>query len=581
MYKVAYFRGETEAGPTVLPLFGPADGLFEKVAAPQLLPDVIRYITTLRPRNDAQYVLVNALGASEWWGANVNADGFPEAALIHAPDDWKGVPLLDQVKAKDWPYGYPTFYDAKPFLHHRNKPGPPHNHPSFGEVELATWNDRMKRVELVLRIDKDLCERGGGTGLWDKLRAGQYCDVSMGSKVPFDTCSICLDWDAYRKAQATFDPSHQKTPGDAVLAVHKKKLAKDGIGIRGVSITRKDYCKHMREMPNRILPDGRKVFVYNDYPKFFDISFVFVGADKTAKVLMKIADDRRFWSLGGAELAEKLGYAEALLVEETEKTASVDEDQLKTAFLGKRAVDKQGEIVKDVVPSQFASKAVPLLTKEEKDLPRDLLDILGTAPIESSLSTPSAMGMVLRPREFQRVMLIQVGRRDLADDFDRKGVVFPQTNEKESVPMGPSFFSPVLAKLLSSLMGERSGLGPAIEKRVLIIQGKSPEQEKRATSHSSPLLRKISAVYNGYRQNVMELVTNSQDLLSSMGTPSIEGLDKFASCPVEEVFTPLSVAYLQSAFLDEVGGEEKTSGVERALPSKNTWAMYRSVTGGR
>src|ERR1019366_9165303 len=256
MLKVAYFRGENELGPTVLPLFGPADGAFEKLAAPSLLPDVARYISELRPEKDAQYVLVNALGAGEYWGSNINGDFFPEAALLHKPDDWVGNPLIDQIKSKDWPYGFPTFYNAKPFLHHRNKDFAPHNHPSFGKVELAAWNDRMKRVELVIRIDKELCDRFGGTSLWDKLKAGQYADVSMGCKVPYDTCSQCLDWDRYRRAQAKFDPKKHRTPGDAVLAEHKIKP------IRGVSITRKDYCDHALKQMNKILPDGRKVFVY-------------------------------------------------------------------------------------------------------------------------------------------------------------------------------------------------------------------------------------------------------------------------------------------------------------------------------
>lgn len=584
MLKVAYYRGENELGPTVLPLFGPADSVFEKTAAPHLLPEVARYIGNLRPTKDAQYVLLNALGAGEFWGSNINGDFFPEAALIHAPADWKHNPLIDAITSRDWPYGYPTFYAAKPFLHHRNKDFAPHNHPKFGVVELSAWNDRMKRVELVCRIDKDLCERFGGMSLWDKLQAGQFPDVSMGCKVPYDTCSICLDWDAYRKAQAKFDPKRHKTPGDAVLEVHKKNP------IRGVSITRKDYCEHAKSQMGQILRDGRKVFVYNDYPKFFDISFVFVGADKTAKVMMKIAGEgKSYWFLGGAELAEKLGYDDAsqtlqavfLPTAVEEKTASAPDEALKMAFLGKDAVSKQGEIVKDVVPSQFAGKAVPLLTKNEPDLPNDILDALGSSSLESSLSTPTGLGMVLRPREFQRIILIQIGRRDLADDFDHRNVVFPKTEEKEEVPMGPSFFSPVLAKLLVSLMGSRSALGPSIEKRVLVSSDRSEEREKKATSHSSGLLHKISAAYNGYRQNVMELVANTQEFISTAGLPPNGYLLKLSSAPVEEVFTPLSIAYLQSAFLDEMGVEEKTSGVERVLPSRNTWAHRRSLIGGR
>lgn len=578
MLKVAYFPGENELGPTVLPLFGPADATFEKVAAPTLLPDVVRYIEALRPENDAQYVLLNALGAGEYWGSNINGDYFPEASLIHAPDNWKGNPLVDQVTARDWPYGFPTFYGAKPFLHHRNKDFAPHNHPSFGKVELSAWNDRMKRVELVCRIDKELCDRFGGSSLWDKLRAGQYPDVSMGCKVPFDTCSICLDWDKYRKAQATFDPKKHASPGQAVLEVHKKTP------IRGVSITRKDYCEHASKQMNRILPDGKKVFVYNDYPRFFDISFVFIGADKTAKVMMKIADGRKFWSVGSAELAEKLGYDESSQVlrtfflpaaAEEEKVASVPEDALKLAFLGKTAKDKQGEITKNVVPSQFAGKAVPVLTKSEPSLPKDILDVLGHSPLESALSTPTGLGMVLRPHEFQRIMLLQIDRRDLADDYDRRGVVFPKTEGKEEVPMGPSFFSHLLARMLSPMMAARSALGPSIEKRVLMTGRTTDESEKRATSHSSDLLRKISAAYNGYRQNVMELVANSQELISSAGLPPSADSLKIAAAPVEEVFTPLSVSYLKEAFMDEMGVEEKTSGVERALPSKNTWAPHQ------
>jgi hypothetical protein len=605
MIKIAYYRGQTELGPTVVPLFGPADSTFEKIAAPTLLPEVARYIGALRPENDAQYVLLNALGAGEFWGSNINGDYFPEVALIHRPDAWTGNPLVDRIKARDWPYGFPTFYGAKPFLHHRNKDFAPHNHPSFGVVELAAWNDKMKRVELITRIDKELCSRFGGIGLWDKLRAGMFPDVSMGCKVPFDTCSICLDWEKYRKAQAKFDPKKHATPGQAVLEVfrstqHRVKKTNDkgeeewsweGPGaIRGVSITRKDYCEHAKNHMNQIRSDGRKVFVYNDYPRFFDISFVFVGADKTAKVMMKVASEgKSYWFMGGAELAEKLGYDEdsrilqqAFLPELVEeKVASVPEEALKLAFLGKRAaLAKAGEITKDVVPSQFVGKAVPVLTKSEPDMPHDVLDALGASPLEDALSTTAALGMVLRPREFQRIMLIQIGKRDLADDYDRKKVVFPKSDEKEEVPMGPSFFSPVLAKVLCSLMGARSAFGPSIEKRVLITPEKTEESEKRATSHSSALLRKMGAAYNGYRQNVMELVANTQDLISSAGLPPNGDLLKLASAPVEEVFTPLSFAYLQSAFMDEVGVEEKTSGVEGAPLPKNTWAQSRSA-GGR
>jgi hypothetical protein len=568
--KVAFFQGADDKGQHVFPLFGPSDRVFEKTAAPVLLPEVTRYIGTLRPRMDAQYVLLNAMGASEYWGSNINGDAFTEASLIHKPDDWTGNPLLDKVKAETWAYGFPTFYFAHPYAHHRNKDSTR----AFGEVELAAWNPRMKRVELVARVDKDKCERFGGVSVWDKLKAGEHPDVSMGCKVPFDTCSICLDWSTYRKAQGTFIPGRHRSEGEAVLAYHKELLKKNGKGIRGVSITRKDYCEHAAKSMNRIMPDGRKVFVYNDYPKFFDISFVFIGADKTAKVMMKIAGSgRAYWFLGGAELAEKLGYDESDEVlrplfaphADEEKTASAPDEALKMAFLGKAAKDKRSEMTKDVIPSQFADGAVPVLTRSEKNLPEDVMEALCASPLEEALSTPSGLGMVLRPAEFQRIILIQMGQRPLADRFEREGKVFPRSEDKLDVPMGPDFFSPVLARLLMPLLGARSALGPAIEKRVLVAQDHPKEKRGATSSLSSDLLRKIGSAYNGYRTGIMELVAHAQDLIGSTAPPSSEYLHKLSSAPVGSVFTPLTASYLKLAFWDETA-----AGVERGLPSRNT-----------
>lgn len=76
MLKVSTFQAETEYGPSAIPLFSAADNVFEKFAAPTLLPDVVRYIEALSPRNDSQYVLVNAMGASEFFGC------FPAGTLV-------------------------------------------------------------------------------------------------------------------------------------------------------------------------------------------------------------------------------------------------------------------------------------------------------------------------------------------------------------------------------------------------------------------------------------------------------------------------------------------------------------------
>lgn len=563
MIKAALYQGYSEEyGYQVVPLFGHGDAVFEKTASARLLPEVIQYIAGLKPQKDSQYVLVNAMGASEYFGSNVNGDAFTEASLIHRPDNWTGNPELDRIKAKDWPYGFPTFYYAHPYAHHRNKD----SSRAFGEVELAVWNDRMKRVELVTRLDRDKCMKFGGVSIWDKIQAGGFPDVSMGTKVPFDTCSICLDWELYRKGQSSFDPKRHKSQGDSVLELHKRLEKEHGKGIRGLSITRKDYCEHARNSMNKILPDGRKVWVFNDYPKFFDISYVFIGADRTAKSMMKIAGDSRvFWDIGSSvELAEKLGYADP-----DEKTAS-EEDLIKTAFLGKGAKQKSGEMEKRVIPSQFSSKAVPAMTAVEGDLPQDILNELGEKGLERGLGTSAVLGIVLRPREFQRVVLVSMGQKPLAKALEDSGVVFSRSDEKSPIQLDSKDFDGGLAQLLLPLLLSRSALGPIIEQRALMAGAKKTDSYQKQASLSSGLLSKIGSTYNGYRDALMDLIAHAQPMLSGVNDSSAQ---KLASIQVEDLFTPMTVAYIQNAFWDELpfeGTKAASASVERGYPSRNT-----------
>lgn len=542
MLKVSTFRGFSEEyGQLVTPIHC-GRGL-DKLASP-LLPEVVTYIQTLRPSPSSIYVLVNALGAGEYWGSNVNADHFPEAALIHKPDRWMNNPLVDRVLAKDWAYGFPTFYNAHPYTHHRNKD----SSRAYGEIELATWNPVMKRVELVVRVDKDKCERFGGTSLWSRLSNGDYLDVSMGSKVPFDTCSICLDTKTYHEALATYDPKTQRFPGEAVLAYMKKRGR-----IRGVAITRADYCDHMRLMPNRLMDDGRRVFVYNDFPRFFDISFVFIGADKTAKTLMKIASPVYYSFDSGdthlsVDVARTLGYQE--VEEKTASAIDVGDEILKRAFLGKRS-----EITKDVVPSQFGGKAIPALTKSEPTFGGPVMDMLKSHPFQRVLATLTGLGMVLRPDEFQDLALCSAGKSDLANELSSKGIVFSKQENKFDMPIDTNDFDPRLAFLMGPMMGMRSALAPHVERRIIMIQMSGSEKKASAQTKAGlpslvqSVLDKIGSAYNGYRESVLEQMPFFSEQLANTLDPELR---KMAAASPEEVFLPLSAKYLIEAYWDEV-----------------------------
>lgn len=562
--KVCQFKARQEQGERLVEVFHPGQDGIEKAAeffsmnksAAPMLPEVQAYLEKLQPSPTKIYVLVNALGAGEYWGSNINGDMFPEESLIH-----KG-PV----------YGYETFYQAHPFTHHANKDPSK----SFGKVTLSCWNDDMKRVELVVEIDRNLATKFGAQGVVDKLDNSQFPDVSMGCKVPYDLCSKCLDWAKYRKAQSTFDPSRHRTVGVAVLEFHKKNP------IRGLSVTRNDYCVHLKTMLNKILEDGTKIYAINDYPRFFDISFVFIGADKTAKVMAKLA----FAAMGPSSpivpswlVAERMGYVQPGVEKRFEKVAGLDSsvppkeenmdpertpeseqalvdafqahrpavtpagiatgiDKVRAKLREKKAAQlKDAEIIKDVVPSQFAGKALPA----RPDIPTGILDALGKGDLSEALSTPTTMGMILKPREFQRITIIRLGKKPLADALDRDRLTFPPVEESDrSVPMGADHFSSALKRLLLPLMEDRSLLEPVARRRVvrITICGKpeEPEDDLR-DAEETPFLQKISAAYNGYLDrlddclNGVELVVDDHsDLWESIYRSGLaDGFEKHAA----------------------------------------------------
>ena len=107
-----------------------------------------------------------------------------------------------------------------------------------GKVLEAVWNDKAKRVELVVGIDPALDSDAA-----NMLDNGEELCFSMGARLPYDVCTECGN-----KAK-----------------------------------TRAEYCDHLRYQMNQIDPkSGRLIGAINPFPKFFDISRVLIPADKTA-----------------------------------------------------------------------------------------------------------------------------------------------------------------------------------------------------------------------------------------------------------------------------------------------------------
>jgi hypothetical protein len=270
--KVSLFRGTNGEGRPLIHRIEPGTGYglsetgdLSKTASHEHLPQVRELVESLAPQPGRLYLVNSAIGAGEFVGFNLRGDWFTERGLLHTPPGWDKIPVWD-IDARrraanttegvpgwgDQAWGYPTFYNAHRFRHHINKDPAK----AYGFILGAFYDHRMHRVVLVSELVRDMCESLNALDIYERIEHGEFPDSSMGAKVPFDECSIC--------------GNKARNPAE--------------------------YCKHVNNQDplfgmNKILPDGRKCGVYNHHPRFFDDSFVFVGAERSAKV-MSLVNDR-------------------------------------------------------------------------------------------------------------------------------------------------------------------------------------------------------------------------------------------------------------------------------------------------
>lgn len=432
------------------------------------------FIDTLQPDPKYTYVLVNAMGYSEFFGANSNKDwygynpGLDFNGLLHS---WEGIGQdveTDRMKGKAWPYGYPTFYGATVFAHHKN------TNPQqlgFGDIIYAGINQPMKRIELVKRVFNEEAQAKGHTSILSRIRAGERVDVSMGCKVPFDLCSICSDWGALKKAWAAFDPQKHRHPGIAILAYHRTVKP-----IKGLAVTAKDYCQCMRTQGGKILPDGRKVFVYNDFPRFFDISFVWIGADRTARVM---------WHMAGGPAPQRTG---------TTSSAGSFEQMLRRLLSKGKTASMEKEIPHGI------AEAVHSDADRMPEMSCSSLSRLAKNPV-GSLSTLAALGIILTPHEFQRMILGE--GTPFMDQLHKTSFDTEASVVDDAYAVGPKHFDQKLASDLSSLMPSRSAYAPFMGERLMSPPKVAAAQRSRPTLKHA-IMEKLSAQYTGYRLSVLD-----------------------------------------------------------------------------
>jgi len=476
MLKLLTFPGSDDDGNIFVQAIKPSDDL-TKVADGSLSPEISNYIGTLSSSPSCLFILVNALGAGEYYGSNINGDYFEESELSpKVPTDLAG---------------YKTFSNAGIYRHHKNKDITK----SMGKVVFSNYNPVMHRVELIIRMDREKAEQEGHGDLVRRLDAGESPAVSMGCKVKYDVCSICG---------------------------HKSK-------------TRADYCVHTKTMMGKVFPDGRKVFVYNPRPRFFDLSFVVIGADRTSYAMAKVAS-----VLGGSS-----AYAA-----EVENLRDGDTlSRLKEKLAKKQKVS---QILKQV--PAMSAKVLPPITNSEPSLGCSCLNRLGGHPVSKVLTTSASSGIVLKPQEFQRIILVRMGHRPLADKLDSMGQIFPESPHVDrSIVLGrPHDHSHRIRDLLMNILQQRSMFSPVLRKRIIVIKRMGPSTEghpqhmlgmrklsgindTNLSSGEKALLNKIGASYNGYREQLLEKIGSIVDNITRGDIKLLSAIDNGTG--LEDAFT--------------------------------------------
>lgn len=302
------------------------------------------YFKTIQPIPGHSIVYVLAVSAWETYGENRNGDGFPEHPYREdasppwiAPDD---VLQLHYKTFEEFGYNY---------RHHANKDPLK----AVGKVMKAFWNASMHRVELLVDLDNtkapDLAQR---------IEAGEYPPVSMGTRVKYDVCSRCGN----------------RAP------------------------TRAQYCDHLKFQMKQTLPDGHTVCALNPKPKFFDISWVFKPADPTAYMLKKVAEAP--YEISGVVAGEYLDkMAERKLA--ARKLAVIDK------IVQGYPVDAKAEGFNEADVHNIRSMRDTVLSVADQtpDLPDAVLRRLSAHPLQNIFSTLFAGGMNLSTPEVIKIVI--------------------------------------------------------------------------------------------------------------------------------------------------------------------------------
>lgn len=398
-----------------------------------------------------------AVGAYEGTGFNRNGDAFLE-------------------KDCEKNHHYFAKSDRAVHRHHKNKP----TDPKYGNIKAAAYNKRMKRIELVVGLDKDKCS----DILHEQEKTGNT-NWSMASKQAHDICSWCD---------------------------HK---ARDD----------KSRCEHIPRNIGEINRNGEMCGMINPDPRWFEISYVRRPADRIGMSLGKVASDSN--AVRAMDPGEYLKLAGDLYIPEDVLISKKASD--KRELLHKlAALEKHVDMVASSTPTNAKDSYIKQHAhKISKSPPIDDLsmDKLRSMDPQMVLKALADHGIVFSPEDFSRYLFDnRLDKKHVAGMKTHLPGAFKKHEEDGEVANNEKFEPDYMGKINPELKNMVSGMqekhsikeGPAVRRvmMICITGGLEPHHTESQTKEATDM--ELAKQYTAYKLAALNYMNDNGKLDDEM-----------------------------------------------------------------
>ncbi len=374
-----------------------------------------------------------------------------------------------------------TFVKAGRALHrhHKNKP----SDPKYGNIKASAYNEKMKRIELIVGHDVDKC-----ADILDEIEKKGHANYSMASVQAYDVCTYC-----------------------------NHKAANDS-----------ERCEHILEKLGEIREDGVVCAMENPDPNWIEISYVKRPADRIGMSL-KIATEQVKPMRTSDYLKLYPGFQMPL--EKVASTISKKAQDKRQLFDKLAAMEKHISMIGSLPdPIVFGSDEKSTLTKlysSFEDLPDNVVEELRKHEPKHLLALLAKNGIVFTVKDFLKYLFgdrildktISEVQKEIPGSFSKFTDFKDECVNDEKFDPGTSAALPVgLKKMVNSLFDKFSIFDEPRSRKAIKITVVKPrnslaslvDQLKLGSckEHTDPGIKLLAKEYLSYKLAALQYMAD-------------------------------------------------------------------------